>query len=111
MTGDGIVTALMLLSRMAETGRTLADLASVISRLPQVLISIRVADNRKLSRSADVAAAIAEVEAELGETGRVLVRPSGTEPLVRVLVEANSGAVAATSAERIAEAVRGSLRY
>ena len=99
-TGDGILTGLHLLARMASTGRSLADLASVMRRLPQVLVNVRVADQAAALDAARGLAAL--VEAELGATGRVLVRPSGTEPLVRVMVEAADEGVARTAAERIA---------
>lgn len=105
-TGDGVVTALSLLSRMAQTGRSLRDLAAVMQRLPQVLLNIRVADNSRLCAAEDVSDVVAAVEAELGNSGRVLVRPSGTEPLVRVMVEAPSQAQADAAAERIAAVVR-----
>ncbi|HWL38035.1 MAG TPA: phosphoglucosamine mutase [Frankiaceae bacterium] len=102
-TGDGVLTALQVLSVMARTGRTLADLASVMERLPQVLVNVRVADK---SAALDAARdAVAEAEAELGDEGRVLVRPSGTEPLVRVMVEATSEETARAVAERVAAVV------
>ncbi|HVF05198.1 MAG TPA: phosphoglucosamine mutase [Frankiaceae bacterium] len=103
-TGDGVLTAVQVLSAMATTGRSLADLASVMTKLPQVLVNVRVAD-----KDAALAAATAAVEAaerELGADGRVLVRPSGTEPLVRVMVEATTEKTARAVAERVAEAVR-----
>ena len=90
-TGDGILTALHVLERMAATGRTLADLASVMTRLPQVLVNVAGVDKSRTDEDAVLAAAVAEEEAALGDTGRVLLRPSGTEPLVRVMVEAESG--------------------
>ena len=102
-TGDGVLTALRVLSVMARTGRALADLAAVMERLPQVLLNVRVAD--KAVALAAAAPAVAEAEAELGGEGRVLVRPSGTEPLVRVMVEATSEDVARRTAERVAGAI------
>jgi phosphoglucosamine mutase len=105
-TGDGVLTALQVMARMAATGRSLADLASVVQRLPQILINVPVADRAMGSSSPAVLDEVRTVEAELGDTGRVLLRPSGTEPLVRVMVEAASVGVARTAAERIAEAVR-----
>jgi phosphoglucosamine mutase len=102
-TGDGLLTALQVLSVMARTGRTLADLAAVMTRLPQVLLNVRVAD--KAAALAAAAGAVAEAEAELGDRGRVLVRPSGTEPLVRVMVEAVSEDVA----RRVAQAVERAI--
>ena len=108
-TGDGLLTALALLSRMAETGLPLSDLASVMTRLPQVLINVSGVDKSRLGESAEVRAAVAAVEAQLGNSGRVLLRPSGTEPLVRVMVEAPSHETARASADAIAAAVRASL--
>jgi phosphoglucosamine mutase len=105
-TGDGVLTALLLMARMADTGRSLADLASVVHRLPQVLINVVVADRAAGSTAPVVLDAVKEVEAELGGTGRVLLRPSGTEPLVRVMVEAATEEDARSAAERIAEVVR-----
>ena len=87
-TGDGVLTGLHLMARMAATGKSLADLASVMHKLPQVLINVRVADRAAGAAAPTVLAAVAVAEDELGETGRVLLRPSGTEPLVRVMVEA-----------------------
>jgi phosphoglucosamine mutase len=101
-TGDGILTGLHLMARMAETGRTLADLAAVMARLPQVLISVPVADRAAASVAPQVREAVADVEAALGTAGRVLLRPSGTESLVRVMVEAPSAEQARSAAERIA---------
>jgi len=105
-TGDGTLTGLHLMARMAATGRSLADLAAVMDRLPQVLLNIPVQDKGRVGGSDRVAAAVAAGEAELAAAGRVLVRPSGTEPLVRVMVEAPSGAQAQSVAERIAVEVR-----
>ena len=93
-TGDGTLTALHLLARMADTGRSLADLASVMTKLPQVLINVRGVDRPAVGTSPGLAAARGRAEAELGETGRVLLRPSGTEPVVRVMVEAPTDAEA-----------------
>jgi len=108
-TGDGILTALHVLDRMAATGRTLADLRSVMTRLPQVLVNVPDVDKSRTDDDAVVAAAVAEAEFELGDGGRVLLRPSGTEPLVRVMVEAPTGEEAETVAERLAALVRREL--
>ncbi|WP_329107215.1 phosphoglucosamine mutase [Micromonospora sp. NBC_01699] len=105
-TGDGLLTALQVMSRMAATGRTLADLASVVVKLPQVLINVPVGDRTVGAGAPAVLGAVELAEAELGETGRVLLRPSGTEPLVRVMVEAATQEIAQTVAERIAAEVR-----
>jgi phosphoglucosamine mutase len=104
-TGDGLLTAMALMARMAATSRSLADLAGVMTRLPQVLVNVRVADKAAVARSDSVSAAVAAVEAELGETGRVLLRPSGTEQLVRVMVEAPSHEAAEAAAQRLVGAV------
>lgn len=87
-TGDGVLTGLSLMARMAEKGESLADLASVMTVLPQVLINVPVSNKSVIAQNDQVIAAIEEAEAELGETGRVLLRPSGTEELFRVMVEA-----------------------
>lgn len=104
-TGDGLLTALRLMARMASTERSLADLAGVMSRLPQVLVNVKVADKAAVASSASVSEAVAAVESELGETGRVLLRPSGTEQLVRVMVEAPTHDTAETAAQRLASVV------
>ena len=104
-TGDGILTALRLMARMADCGATLAELAGVVSRLPQVLVNVRVADRAAVATAPAVAAAVAAAEAELGERGRVLLRPSGTEQLVRVMVEAPAQDVAEEVGRRIAAVV------
>jgi len=105
-TGDGILTALQLLARVAATGAPLAKLASVVRRLPQVLLNVPVPDKASAAVSPRVATAVAEAERDLGAEGRVLLRPSGTEQLVRVMVEASSAEVAREVAERIAALVR-----
>jgi phosphoglucosamine mutase len=87
-TGDGVLTALRLLAVVARAGRPLSELARVMERLPQVLVNVRVADRGGLERAAEVHEAIGAEAARLGDRGRVLVRPSGTEQLVRVMVEA-----------------------
>jgi phosphoglucosamine mutase len=105
-TGDGILIGLHLMARMAATGRSLADLSGVVTKLPQVLINVRVADKRSACASPSVLAAVAEAESSLGQTGRVLLRPSGTESLVRVMVEALTAEIAEAVATRIADEVR-----
>ncbi|MEI4272417.1 phosphoglucosamine mutase [Klenkia sp. LSe6-5] len=104
-TGDGLLTGLMLMARTAETGSSLGELASVVRKLPQVLVNVPVADRIAVSESDDVARAVNAVEEELGESGRVLLRPSGTEQLVRVMVEAPTQEQADTVAHRLAEVV------
>ena len=87
-TGDGVLTALSLLARMAQTRKALAELAAVVQTLPQVLVNVPVADKAAVAAAPAVAQAVAAAEDELGDRGRVLLRPSGTEQLVRVMVEA-----------------------
>ncbi|MDP9496498.1 MAG: phosphoglucosamine mutase [Actinomycetota bacterium] len=102
-TGDGLLTGLAVLGRLAETGRSLADLAAVMTRLPQVLVNVRAGRSR--AQADDVRAAVAREEEALAGTGRVLLRPSGTEPLVRVMVEAETPERARDVAERLAAVV------
>ncbi|MEU4559047.1 phosphoglucosamine mutase [Actinoplanes sp. NPDC023936] len=105
-TGDGVLTGLHLMAQIAASGKSLADLAAVVHKLPQVLINVRVGDRDAGAAAPTVQAAVALAENELGETGRVLLRPSGTEPLVRVMVEAATEEKARSVAERIADEVR-----
>ncbi|BBX94435.1 phosphoglucosamine mutase [Mycolicibacterium boenickei] len=106
-TGDGIVTGLRLMSRMAHTRATLAALAEPMQTLPQVLINVHVDDKAAVAKSASVQSAVAQAEAELGDTGRILLRPSGTEQVVRVMVEAADENTAQQLAVRVAESVSG----
>ena len=108
-TGDGVLTALHLMNRMATSGQSLAQLASVMTRLPQVLINVPDVDKSRATTDPELSAAVVEAEAELGESGRVLLRPSGTESLVRVMVEAESYEAASGVAHRLADVVRTSL--
>lgn len=108
-TGDGILTGLHLAAEVARTGKKLSELAAQMTIFPQVLINVREVAHSKLADSAAIAAEVAEVEAELGDTGRVLLRPSGTEPMVRVMVEAETEAAATLYAERLADRVRTEL--
>jgi phosphoglucosamine mutase len=107
-TGDGILTALHVARRMATTGRSLRELAGVMTRLPQVLVNVAGVDRTRTDDPA-LLEAVAGAEAELGTTGRVLLRPSGTEPLVRVMVEAPTAEQADTVAQRLADVVRERL--
>ncbi|WP_067471459.1 phosphoglucosamine mutase [Nocardia amamiensis] len=104
-TGDGILTGLRLMARMARTGRTLADLASVLHTVPQVLVNVPVGDKSLVARAPEVRAAVQEAERMLGDSGRVLLRPSGTEELVRVMVEATDLAQARQLADDLAKRV------
>ncbi len=109
-TGDGLLTALQVLERMAVTGRSLAELAGVMTRLPQVLVNVaNVAKERTDDES--LAAAVADEENLLGDDGRVLLRPSGTEDLVRVMVEADTAERAQEVADRLAVVVRERLGH
>ncbi|MBB1254076.1 phosphoglucosamine mutase [Streptomyces alkaliterrae] len=108
-TGDGTLTGLLLASRVAATRKPLAELAGVMRRLPQVLINVPEVDRSRVATSPRVADAVLDAERELGETGRVLLRPSGTEPLVRVMVEAAELEQARSVAERLADVVKAEL--
>jgi phosphoglucosamine mutase len=108
-TGDGILTALHVLERMATTGQSLKSLASVMTRLPQVLVNVGGVDKSRADDDAVLAAAVAEEEAALGDRGRILLRPSGTEPIVRVMVEAGTAEEAQSIADRLARVVRAQL--
>ncbi|WP_338697253.1 phosphoglucosamine mutase [Streptomyces sp. Q6] len=108
-TGDGTLTGLLLAARVAQTGRTLKDLAGVMERLPQVLINVPDVDKSRVATSAELTTAVADAERELGSTGRVLLRSSGTEPLVRVMVEAADIEQARSVAGRLADVVKSAL--
>jgi len=108
-TGDGVLTALHLLARVAQTGRSLAELAAVMQRLPQVLVNVRGVDKSRAGTDEALAAAVAGAEATLAGRGRVLLRPSGTEPLVRVMVEAAEVDQARAIADSLAVVVRERL--
>ena len=108
-TGDGVLSAVQLLCTMAASGRPLAELAQVMQRLPQVLVNVVDVDRDRLPSAERLWKAVAAEEAELGDDGRVLVRASGTEPLVRVMVEADTPERAEAVAERLAEVVRAEL--
>ncbi|WP_348733541.1 phosphoglucosamine mutase [uncultured Mycolicibacterium sp.] len=104
-TGDGIVTGLRLMARMAQTRRSLAALAEPMQTLPQVLINVQVTDKATVAQAPSVQEAVAQAEAELGDTGRILLRPSGTEQMVRVMVEAADEDTARQLAARVADSV------
>jgi phosphoglucosamine mutase len=108
-TGDGILTALQVLDRMASTGSSVAELAAAMTRLPQVLVNVPDVDKSRADTDPALLAAVAEAEAELGDSGRVLLRSSGTEPLVRVMVEAATAEDASTVAKQLADVVRERL--
>jgi phosphoglucosamine mutase len=108
-TGDGILTGLHLVSEMARTGKTAAELASVMTVYPQILVNVRDVDREGIHKDEVLAEAVRTAEAELGDTGRVLLRPSGTEQLVRVMVEAADQITADRLAHQIADVVRVQL--
>lgn len=105
-TGDGLISALQVLQACVRSGRSMAELLKDVTLFPQTLINVRLAPGQDWKSNARMAAETKTVEAELGDTGRVLIRASGTEPLVRVMVEARDAAVAQRSAERIAETLK-----
>lgn len=108
-TGDGVLTGLLLAAEVASTGRSLADLASVMTVYPQVLVNVSGVDRARLDADAGVADAVRAAEERLGDSGRVLLRPSGTEPLVRVMVEAADAGLADEIAADLAAVVRERL--
>jgi phosphoglucosamine mutase len=105
-TGDGMLTSLQLLVTAAATGSSLGELGAVMTRFPQVLVNVRGVSKEKVAESGELASAVASAAGELGESGRVLVRPSGTEPAVRVMVEAVNSGQAHAIADRLADVVR-----
>jgi phosphoglucosamine mutase len=109
-TGDGLLTALQLLAEVKRSGQTLQELSRVMVRFPQVLINVKNVAKERLSTSAQIANAVKLAELELGSNGRVLLRASGTEPLVRVMVEAQSDAIAQSIATKLAQVVETELR-
>jgi len=108
-TGDGILTGLQLAAEVVRSGKPLAELADQMTVFPQVLLNVSGVDHKKLDANAAIADTVAQVEALLGDTGRVLLRPSGTEPLVRVMVEALDKEQAKSIADSIAQVVREQL--
>ena len=110
-TGDGIVSALQVLAEMNKTGKSLAELCSGMTKYPQVLINVKLGDAvaKEIMQKPQVTEAVAAVEVEMGDSGRVLLRPSGTEPLIRVMVEGSDADQVQRKAEQIADAVRSTL--
>ena len=108
-TGDGILTGLQLAAEVARTGKPLAELAKVMTQYPQVLLNVRGVDRERLASDERVADAVRAAEKQLGDDGRVLLRPSGTEPLVRVMVEAQDHEAAERIAQQLAAVVRDNL--
>lgn len=105
-TGDGIISALQVLQSCVRSGRSLAEQIADLQLMPQVLINVRLRPGQDWQRNTTLQAAIAQVQTQLGTQGRVLIRPSGTEPVLRIMVEARDGATASSSAEMLAEAAR-----
>jgi len=108
-TGDGILTGLQLAAEVVRSGKPLAQLADQMAVFPQVLLNVSGVDHKQFASNSTISDAVAQAEALLGDTGRVLLRPSGTEPLVRVMVEALDKEQAKDVAESIAQVVREEL--
>jgi phosphoglucosamine mutase len=109
ITGDGILTALHLISEVAQSKKSLKELASFMNRYPQVLINVKGVDKSGLKTNQVVKARVSEIESELGESGRVLLRASGTEPVIRVMVEADTNEKATRFASSLAALVKSEL--
>jgi phosphoglucosamine mutase len=105
-TGDGLVSALQVLQAIVRSGKTLSQLLKNVTLFPQTLINVKLSPGQDLKKNTKLASESERIEAELGDAGRILIRPSGTEPVVRVMVEARDAKQARSSAERLAEAVR-----
>lgn len=110
-TGDGLATALQVLAVMRHTGQRLSALVAAMQRLPQVMINVRIAQRIELDDTPAVQAGLRDAEAQLGERGRVVLRPSGTEPVIRVMVEAVEASEAQLLAGRLADIVRAAARH
>jgi phosphoglucosamine mutase len=108
-TGDGLLTALQLMQEVVRTGKTLQELSATMVRFPQVLINVKNVAKDKLPENTVIAAAVKSAEDRLGDSGRVLLRASGTEPLVRVMVEAASDSLAQEVAQHLANTVKNEL--
>jgi phosphoglucosamine mutase len=108
-TGDGVVVALQVLAALQETGRSLGDLAGEMNKYPQRLINVRLDRQREITGLPTVQDAIRSAERELGRQGRVLLRPSGTEPLIRIMVEGTDEQLVASVADGLADVVRAQM--
>jgi phosphoglucosamine mutase len=108
-TGDGIVAALQVLAAVVEQGKSLKELASGMKKYPMLLINVRVTEKPDLDNHAEIQAAVAKAEAELADSGRVLLRTSGTEPLIRVMVEGQDKSVVESVANKLADTVKKTL--
>ncbi|HEU4808408.1 MAG TPA: phosphoglucosamine mutase, partial [Homoserinimonas sp.] len=105
-TGDGILTGLHLLAEMARTGKSLAELCEIMTVYPQVMVNVRDVDHQRIREDEVIAAEVAAWEAKLGDSGRILLRPSGTEPMVRVMVEAAELSIAETVCAELVSLVK-----
>jgi phosphoglucosamine mutase len=110
-TGDGVLTALHLISQMAQSKKSLKELASFMVRYPQVLINVSGVSKEKLAHNQTIKDAVSRIEAALGSRGRVLLRASGTEPLVRVMIEAEVASDAQQFAQSLASLVKSELAF
>ncbi len=108
-TGDGIVSALQVLSAMRRSGRSLTELTAAVTLYPQTMINVKIGKGFDWERYAPLAAARESVAADLGHSGRILIRPSGTEPLLRVMVEAETESVATVAAQRLVASLAGAV--
>ena len=108
-TGDGLLTALHLISHIAQSGKNLKELASFMVRFPQVLINVSGVSREKLAHNQAIKDAVSRIESSLGTRGRVLLRASGTEPLIRVMIEAEDANDAQQFAESLAALVKSEL--
>ena len=108
-TGDGIVAALQVLAAIVEQGKSLKELVSGMKKYPMELINVRVTEKPDLANHAEIQAAVAEAEAELADSGRILLRSSGTEPLIRVMVEGSDGKQVEAVANKLADVVKSTL--
>jgi len=108
-TGDGLLTALHLISHLAQSKKSLKELAAFMVRYPQVLINVPGVSKEKLAHNLKIQESVAEIEKSLGASGRVLLRASGTEPLIRVMIEAENGSDAQQFAESLASLVKSEL--
>jgi phosphoglucosamine mutase len=105
-TGDGIVSALQVLQAISRSGQSLAELLADVTLFPQVLVNVKLRPGQDWKATPGLAEAEAAAQRDLGDSGRLLIRPSGTEPLVRVMVESRDGSVARQTAERLADLFR-----
>ncbi len=108
-TGDGVLAALQVLRVMRETGKSLSELAQAMQRVPQLLVNVPVRDKAAFAHNGTIRYAIAQAQAELGETGRLFVRPSGTEPLIRVMAESTDERRLKEVVERVAAVIEAEL--